>query len=122
MAMLEAVEELLKNGFIPERTIFLAFGHDEEIGGQNGAEPIAEYFKSEGISFEYAIDEGLMITDGMIPNVSKPVALIGIAEKGYTSIRITSYNVCYTKLLRFIKKKAYYKSRFLLKNILEEIY
>jgi len=92
MAMLEAAEELLKNGFIPERTIFFAFGHDEEIGGQNGAERIAEYFKSEGISFEYAIDEGLMITDGMIPNVSKPVALIGIAEKGYTSIELTAFS------------------------------
>lgn len=35
-AMLEAVESLLGDGFVPERTI-LFFGHDEELGGPNGS-------------------------------------------------------------------------------------
>ena len=42
IALLEAVESLLAAGYQPERTILLAFGHDEEIGGANGAKRIAE--------------------------------------------------------------------------------
>lgn len=36
-ALLEAVERLVAGGFQPERTIYLAFGHDEETGGHDGA-------------------------------------------------------------------------------------
>ena len=35
-AILEAIEHLVQTGFVPERGLFLAFGHDEEIGGQEG--------------------------------------------------------------------------------------
>ena len=41
IGIMEAVELLLKSGYKPERTIYLAFGHDEEIGGNNGASYIA---------------------------------------------------------------------------------
>ena len=34
---LEAVEALLEEGVVPTRTIYLSFGHDEEIGGRVGA-------------------------------------------------------------------------------------
>ena len=37
MALLEAVEGLLGEGFQPRRTFYLAFGHDEEVGGAQGA-------------------------------------------------------------------------------------
>ena len=33
LAILEAVESLVVSGFKPRRTIYLAFGHDEENGG-----------------------------------------------------------------------------------------
>ena len=33
ISILEAVEKLLSEGYEPERTIYLSFGHDEEIGG-----------------------------------------------------------------------------------------
>ena len=33
IAMLEAVTLLLAQGFAPERTVYLSFGHDEEVGG-----------------------------------------------------------------------------------------
>ena len=45
MAILEAVEILLKQGFKPRQTVLLAFGHDEEIGGQAGAARIAALLK-----------------------------------------------------------------------------
>src|SRR5690606_29924888 len=34
MGLLEAVEQLLAAGFQPQRTVYLAFGHDEETGGE----------------------------------------------------------------------------------------
>ncbi len=90
MGILEAVEALTKEGFQPERTIYLAFGHDEEVGGFNGAAKIAEYFQSSGIEFEYVLDEGGLVVDGMLPGVSAPTALVGIAEKGYLSVVLTA--------------------------------
>jgi carboxypeptidase PM20D1 len=88
MAILEAVEHLLRDRFIPKRTLYLAFGHDEEVGGDRGAAQIAELLRSRGVTFEFVLDEGLNILDGIIPGVASPVALIGIAEKGYLSLRL----------------------------------
>ena len=89
MAILEAVEALLKDGFRPRRTVFLAFGHDEEIGGLNGARKTADLLRSRNIQPEYVLDEGGLIAKNIIPGVSGPVALVGIAEKGYISLELT---------------------------------
>ncbi len=89
LGILEAVEALLKEGFTPTRTIYLAFGHDEEVGGHNGASHIADLLKSRNISLEYVLDEGGSITIGIIPGITAPIALIGIAEKGYVSLELT---------------------------------
>ena len=89
MAILDAVEHLLDDGFIPNRTVYLAFGHDEEVGGDNGAGKIAELLHSRGVKLEFVLDEGLNILAGIIPGIAAPVALIGIAEKGYLSLRLT---------------------------------
>jgi len=89
LGILEAVETLLKDGFNPDKTIYLAFGHDEEVGGRNGASNIAALLKSRGVSLEYVLDEGGSITKGVVPGVSVPVALVGAAEKGYISLELT---------------------------------
>jgi carboxypeptidase PM20D1 len=88
LAILEAVEHLLAGGFMPERTVYLAFGHDEEIGGVNGAAEIAKLLDSRGARLEAVFDEGGNITRGIVPAVSAPVALIGIGEKGYVSFEL----------------------------------
>ncbi len=90
MGILETVELLLKNGFQPGCTIYLAFGHDEEVGGRRGAAEIAALLHSRNVELEFVLDEGLLITDGIMPNVSRPVALVGIAEKGYVSVELTA--------------------------------
>ena len=89
MAILEAVEFLLENGVIPKRTVYLAFGHDEEVGGTNGAARIARLLESRGIELDFTLDEGLVITNGIIPGVSRPAALIGLAEKGRVTLEMT---------------------------------
>lgn len=69
--------------FQPERTLYLAFGHDEEVGGGFGAKAIAGYLKGQGVQLEYVLDEGgPLLVDGLQPFIKdKAVALIGTAEK-----------------------------------------
>ena len=90
MASLEAVEALLREDFRPLRTIFLAFGHDEEIGGRNGARRIAKSLSERGVRLEFTLDEGQAIVEGIIPGVAKPVALVGLAEKGYLTLELVA--------------------------------
>ncbi len=88
MALMEAMELSLKEGKQPIRTMYFAFGHDEEIGGSQGAKYIAEYFQQQGVSFEFVLDEGGAILKGYIKNVAQSVGVIGIAEKGFMNIRL----------------------------------
>lgn len=88
LAMLEAVEALLAEGYQPQRTIYLAFGHDEEVSGHNGAEKIVAHLKAKGIKAEYVIDEGGSVLTTGLAGIKSPVALVGIAEKGYVSIEL----------------------------------
>ncbi|HKM65676.1 MAG TPA: M20 family peptidase [Candidatus Acidoferrum sp.] len=89
VGLLEAVDTLLAKGFHPKRTIYLAFGQDEEVGGQEGAEKIAQLLKSRGVQLEFVSDEGGFISLGMVPGVTAPVAMIGTSEKGYLSLELT---------------------------------
>ena len=88
MAIHEAVEALLAAGFKPARTVYLAFGHDEEVGGRQGAAKISETLARRGVRLESVLDEGQVVTSGIVPGFDRPVALIGIAEKGYLSIEL----------------------------------
>jgi len=88
IALMEAAEALIKAGFQPERTLYFAFGEDEEIGGQRGAARIAALLTERGEQLEAVLDEGGAIVQGTLPGVELPVALIGIAEKGYLTLRL----------------------------------
>lgn len=88
LAQLEAVELLLAQGVTPRRTVYLAYGHDEEVGGTRGAAAIARLLADRGIRPELVIDEGGAIATGMVPGVPGPVALAGIAEKGYLTLEL----------------------------------
>jgi carboxypeptidase PM20D1 len=90
-SMLEAAEALAKAGFRPKRTIYFAFGHDEEVEGLRGAKVIAATLASRGIKLDFMIDEGLLITEGIIKGLDKPAALIGVAEKGYVTLVLTAH-------------------------------
>lgn len=86
MSQMEAVEMLLASGWKPPRTIYLAYGADEEVGGLRGAARIAALLKERGVRLDFVLDEGLLILDGVMPGLAKPAALIGVAEKGYMSV------------------------------------
>ena len=88
IGILEAVELLLSQNYKPKRTMYFAFGHDEEIGGRLGAVAMAKYLKEQGVTAEYVLDEGGVISEGLVPDMTKEVALIGTAEKGYLSLNL----------------------------------
>ena len=90
ITQLQAVEQLLKTGFQPRRTVYLVFGHDEEVGGQRGAVPIVALLKQRGAKIAFVLDEGLAVTEGILPGVKQPLALIGLAEKGSVSLKFTA--------------------------------
>ena len=72
LGIMEAVEMLSGQGLQPQRTIYLAFGHDAEVGGYGGAAKIAGLLRERNVEFEYVLDEGSPITDGLFPGVSEP--------------------------------------------------
>ncbi|HEX8068311.1 MAG TPA: M20 family peptidase [Pyrinomonadaceae bacterium] len=87
--LLEAVELLLGEGFRPRRTIYLAFGHDEEVGGAGGARALAELLAARGVTPEYVLDEGGAISEGIVRGISRPVAVVCTGEKGVVSVELT---------------------------------
>ena len=89
IGLFESVEYLLRSNFQPERTLLLAFGQDEETSG-HGAQAIAAALKKRGVSLEYILDEGGVIKTDGVSGLKKPVALIGISEKGYLSLELTA--------------------------------
>jgi len=89
ISILEAVEGLLTVGYQPQRTLLIALGHDEEVGGQEGARHVADYLRAQGIRPAFILDEGGAIVLGVMPGISQPVAMVAIGEKGSVSIELT---------------------------------
>ncbi|WP_346986376.1 M20/M25/M40 family metallo-hydrolase [Chryseobacterium sp. POE27] len=88
-SLLESMNNLIKTKHTPQRDIYLAFGFDEEVGGQQGAVKIAEYFKNKNITFDAVYDEGgLILEKGSVTGINSDIAVIGCAEKGFLSIKI----------------------------------
>ena len=88
VSALHAAERLIGGGFRPKRTIYFAFGGDEEIGGYRGARLLGETLASRGVRAAFLLDEGGPIADGMLSFADRPLALIGIAEKGYLDVMV----------------------------------
>jgi carboxypeptidase PM20D1 len=90
VGLLEAAESLLAGGFQPDRTVYFAFGHDEEAGGAHGAAAIAALLTRRGVRPAFILDEGGAIVEGGVPGVARPVALVGTAEKGSLSVELVA--------------------------------
>ncbi len=93
IAIMEALTLLLNNGFEPQRDVYIAFGHDEEVGGANGAGRIVEVLKQRNIRFAWSLDEGSFVLDGIIPGLDLPLAAINVTEKGFLTIDIIARSV-----------------------------
>lgn len=90
IAILEAFEQLLQEGKKPKRTWYAAFGCDEEVnGGEQGALLIAEQFARMGLSFSLLLDEGGVVSENYIKGINRPIAVVGVAEKGYMDTHLS---------------------------------
>ncbi len=89
VGILEAVEHLLIEGFQPRRTLILAFGRDEEVGGKNGARKLVRLLEDRGIHPECVIDEGSYVLEGVVPGIATALAPVGVAEKGYVDVELS---------------------------------
>ena len=92
-----AVESLLKSGIILDRTVILAYGHDEEVMGVHGAANVAKYFSEQRpneFDIELLLDEGTPMSTTLLPLVHprNPIALVSLAEKGYANVRVDLVN------------------------------
>ncbi len=84
--MLQAAEELIKEGFTPKRDTYFVTACTEEIGGEGG-EAIACELKKRNIEFHMVLDEGGMILHDPIGGADGTFAMIGVGEKGYVDLK-----------------------------------
>lgn len=85
VAILEATESLLGQGWKPTRDILISFGFDEELDGSRGAQTLADEILSRygPDSVHFIVDEG----SGLSFDHGALFALPSVAEKGYTDIQ-----------------------------------
>jgi carboxypeptidase PM20D1 len=87
VAICEAVERLLADGYTPARDVWLSFGSDEEVSGTSAIEAVAELSR-RGVEPWFVIDEGGAIAADAFPGIKPPVGAIGVTEKGTTSVEL----------------------------------
>lgn len=94
MGILEALEYKLSKNERPQRTFYIAFGHDEEVGGNQGAKKLSaklgEVLQEHEEHLDFILDEGMFVIDGVLPGVDRPVAYIGVVEKGWATLDMTA--------------------------------
>lgn len=87
-AICEAAEQMLAEGTVPAQDVWLSFGCDEEVGGMAAREAV-RVLRDRGVRPWLVLDEGGAVAHGAFPGVSAPVGVVGVAEKGSTSLRLT---------------------------------
>lgn len=89
LVVLEAVENLLADGFVPARDVYLSFGGNEETYG-HAAQEIAAVLKARGIVPWLVVDEGGAVVDAPLPFVPGRAAMIGVGEKGVMTVTLSA--------------------------------
>lgn len=89
LVILEAVENLLAEGFVPERDLYLSFGGNEESYG-TAAQEIARTLRERDIVPWLVLDEGGAVVDAPLPFTTGRAAMVGVGEKGIVTLRLTA--------------------------------
>lgn len=88
--ILEAVEELIAEGFKPPMDVYIASSCTEEVSGDGGP-AIASYLKAKGVKLDLILDEGGMILQAPIAGVHGIYAMVGVVEKGYGDLKFIAH-------------------------------
>ena len=89
MGILEAAERLIGEGFVPQNDVYFAFAGDEEVN-DTGAPAAVQVLKERGVKPAMVVDEGGAVVEGVFPGVKRPMAVVGIGEKGLADLEITA--------------------------------
>lgn len=85
-AMLQAADELVSEGFVPNQDVWFESACTEETDGY-GADVITQELVKRGIKFSFVIDEGGFIIPDPIGGSDHDFAVIGVGEKGCTDLK-----------------------------------
>lgn len=88
-AILEAVEELLGEGFVFPRSVYVESACNEETTGA-GALEISRELKKRGVRFAFTLDEGGMIVHDPIGGADGYFAMVAVGEKDCIDLRFTA--------------------------------
>ena len=105
---------MLASGERPRRTIYIGLGHDEEVGGAQGAGHIAArlgaLLQQHGETLDWLLDEGMTVMQvrviffwlcfvqiflshvclqGVVPGLADPAIYIGVVEKGWAMLELS---------------------------------
>lgn len=89
VAICEAVERLLGEGFAPAQDVWLSFGCDEEVTGASAQAAVAA-LRERGVRPWFVLDEGGAIAHESLPGVSAPLGVVGVAEKGSSTLELVA--------------------------------
>lgn len=83
---LQAVEELIEKGYVPECDVYLASSCTEEISGE-GAPLTVKWLQEHDVHLRFLMDEGGMIKEEPMKGVKGRFAMVGCLEKGYGDVK-----------------------------------
>jgi carboxypeptidase PM20D1 len=87
VAICEAAEALLEQGFTPAQDVWLSFGCNEEVSGTAAGLAVEELTR-RGVRPWFVVDEGGAIAAEAFPGVAAPIGVVGVTEKGVTSLEL----------------------------------
>lgn len=88
-AIFEAMELLIKDGFVPSRDVYFASSNCEEVAGDT-MKHIVKWFRQNNITPEFVLDEGGAIMLDLPLGIKTPCAMIGVSEKGWGTFTLTA--------------------------------
>lgn len=88
VALLEAIEGCVADGFVPAADLYVYSGSNEETFGLGAAHAV-DLLTGRGIRPGLVLDEGGAVAADAFPGLEGRVAYIGVAEKGIAGIQLS---------------------------------